>query len=206
MKVSAESKAGNIKNRETVHSAVFKEISMGKTNNSTRNLIIGIVCIIFGIVLLIFKKEVIDAINTFVKWSVAAAIVVLGVINLIAFIKDRKKTAALIVAIVAFAAAIILLVFSGIITVTICITIGALLVLDGIFKIKNALAISKAKAKGWLPMFLFGILNIAIGAVAILVPFRFADSITTVLAIGLGIALIVFGVQQLVIGIATAKS
>lgn len=179
---------------------------MGAGKNSTRNLIIGIVCIIFGVVLLIFQNEVIDAINTFVKWSLAAGIIVVGVINLIAFIKDRQKTAALIVAIVAFAAAVFLLVFSGLITVAICISIGALLVLDGVFKIKNALAISKAKAKGWLPMFLFGILNIAIGALAIFVPFRFADVLETVLSIGLGIALIVFGIQNLVIGIATSKN
>ena len=63
---------------------------MGAGKNSTRNLIIGIVCIIFGVVLLIFQNEVIDAINTFVKWSLAAGIIVVGVINLIAFIKDRQ--------------------------------------------------------------------------------------------------------------------
>lgn len=178
---------------------------MGKGKNSVRDVVVGIVCLILGVLFLIFKNQVFDAIYGIFLWGLAIGFWVAGIVGIIFFIKDRQKVGSLVIGIVSIISGILLVVFKDLIIWVLCFTIGVLLLLDGIFKISRAVTYMKAKAKGGGIQLCFGIINIVLGVLAILSPLRFAEQIGAFIVVIGGIVLIVYGIQSLITGVSGPK-
>ena len=177
-----------------------------KGKNTVRDIVVGIVCLILGVLFLVFRNQVFEAIYGIFLWGLAIGFWVAGVVGIIFFIKDRSRVGSLIMAIVSIVSGILLVVFKDLIIWVLCFTIGVLLFLDGVFKISRAVTYMKAKAKGAAIPLCFGIINIVLGALAILSPIRFAEQIGAFIVVIGGIVLIVYGIQCLISGVSESKN
>ncbi len=165
-----------------------------------RSIILGIVFIVLGILAIIFRQPVVDAITTFLKWVIGGILIIAGIVNIVFFVKDRQKVPSLIIGILSIAAGVLMFCFNLIVWI-IAVFLGVTLLLDGGFKIKESFAANKAKAKAWYVSLILGVLNIILGALALISPLRFGNAVSVAFLIVIAIVLIVSGIQNIVHGV-----
>ena len=78
--------------------------------------------------------------------------------------------------------------------------------MDGGFKVKEAFAANKAKAKLWFVSLIFGIIGIVLGALAIVYPFKFGMEVGKIFVILISVVLIVSGITNIVHGVLISKT
>lgn len=180
-----------------------------ESKNTGKNIVVGIICLVLGVLFLIFREQIFSLITGILRWGIAGLLWLAAVFNIIAFAKDQKKTGNLIIGIVLIIGGILLVAMSGLISWVVSLIIGVFLILDGFFKIKKALTYFKAKAKGAAIPLCFGILNIVIGVLAIFYRVqleRIGQEITAVIVVIAGIVLLVYGIQCLISGVSDSKN
>ena len=166
----------------------------------TRSIVFGILLIILGVLAIVFRQPIVDAITTFMKWVIGGILIVAGIINIIFFVKDRSRVPQLIIGILAIAAGICMFFFNLIVWI-IAVFLGVTLLLDGVFKVKESFAANKAKAKAWYVSLILGVLNIILGVLALVSPLRFGNVLSVAFLIIIAIVLIVTGIQDVVHGV-----
>ena len=77
-----------------------------------RSIILGIVFIVLGILAIIFRQPVVDAITTFLKWVIGGILIIAGIVNIVFFVKDRQKVPSLIIGILSIAAGVLMFCFN----------------------------------------------------------------------------------------------
>ncbi len=180
----------------------------------TRSLILGIVLIILGVLGIVFAGNIFNVLGNIVGWVVAGIFFLAGIINIVLFVssitkKDEEKNPAiknLIIGILSIAAGIVLVITPKLIVWIISVFLGVFLLLDGGFKVKEAFAANKAKAKLWFVSLIFGIIGIVLGALAIIYPFRFGMEIGKIFVILISVVLIVSGITNIVHGVLISKA
>ena len=169
-----------------------------------RSIILGIAFIALGIAGIIFRQPIVDVVSTILKWVVGGILIVAGIVNIVIFVKDRSRVSNLIVGIFAIVAGVLMFVFNLIVWI-IAIFLGLTLLVDGGYKIKEAFAANKAKAKAWYVSLILGVINIILGLLAIISPLRFGNVLGVAFVIVVSIVLIVSGIQNMVHGVMISK-
>lgn len=169
-----------------------------------RSIILGIAFIALGILGIIFRQPIVDVVSAILRWVVGGALIVAGIVNIILFVKDRSKVMNLIIGILSIIAGILMFIFNLIVWI-IAIFLGVILLLDGGYKIKEAFAANKAKAKAWYISLILGVINIILGALALVSPLRFGNTLGVAFIIVVSIVLIVSGIQNMVHGVMISK-
>ena len=169
-----------------------------------RSIILGIAFIALGIAGIIFRQPIVDVVSTILKWVVGGILIVAGIVNIVIFVKDRSRVSNLIVGIFAIVAGVLMFVFNLIVWI-IAIFLGLTLLVDGGYKIKEAFAANKAKAKAWYVSLILGVINIILGLLAIISPLRFGNVLGVACVIVVSIVLIVSGIQNMVHGVMISK-
>ncbi len=166
----------------------------------TRSLILGILLIILGVLGIVFAGNIFNVLGNIVGWVVAGIFFIAGIINIVVFVlsitkKDEDKNPAiknLIIGILSIAAGVVLVITPKLIVWIISVFLGVFLLLDGGFKVKEAFAANKAKAKLWFVSLIFGIIGIVLGALAIVYPFKFGMEVGKIFVILISVFLGVF--------------
>ena len=179
-----------------------------------RSLIFGIVLIILGVLGIVFAGNIFNVLGNIVGWVVAGCFFIAGIVNIVIFVlsitkKDDDKNPAiknLIIGILAIAAGVVLLLTPKLIVWIISVFLGVFLLLDGGFKVKEAFAANKAKAKLWFVSLIFGIIGIVLGALAIVYPFKFGMEVGKIFVILISVVLIVSGITNIVHGVLISKA
>ena len=177
--------------------------------NTTKNVVAGIICLVLGVLFLVFREQVFGLITGILRWGIAGLLWLAAVFNIIAFAKDQKKTANLVIGIILIIGGILLVAMPSLISWVVFLIIGVFLLLDGFFKIKKAITYFKAKAKGAAIPLCFGILNIVLGVLAIFYRVqieRIGQTITAVIVVIAGIILLVYGIHCLISGVSESKN
>ena len=169
-----------------------------------RSIILGIAMIALGILGIIFRGPIVDFMSTIVKWIIGGILIVAGIIAIVMFVKDRSQVSKLIIGILSIAAGILMFIFNLIVWI-IAIFLDIVLLVDGGYKIREALAANKAKAKNWYISLILGIINVILGALAIISPIRFGNTLGIAFIIVISVVLIVSGIQNMVHGVMISK-
>ena len=170
-----------------------------------RSIILGIAFIALGILGIIFRQPIVDVVSAILRWVVGGALIVAGIVNIILFVKDRSKVMNLIIGILSIIAGILMFIFNLIVWI-IAIFLGVILLLDGGYKIKEAFAANKAKAKFWYISLISGIVGIILGILAVAYPIRFGTEIGKIFVILVSVFLLVTGILNLVHGVFVSKA
>lgn len=180
-----------------------------------RSLILGIVLVALGILGIVFAGNIFNVLGNIVGWVVAGILFIAAIVNIVSFVrsitkKDDDKVKpnikSLVIGILAIAAGVILIIMPQMIVWIISVFLGIFLLLDGGFKVKEALAANKAKAKGWIASLIFGIIGIILGLLAIVYPIKFGMDVGKIFVIIISIVLIVSGITNVVHGVLISKA
>lgn len=151
----------------------------------------SIAYLILGLLLLLRPgMALVTIVNIF-----AIIVAVMGVIELVAYFKDKYSAgnAGVVKGIVYLLIAAFLYFGAGFIISIVPFIFGVLVVISGIVKLKEALDMMKYKADGSTAMLVFAILSLVLGLVIIVNPFSTAALLFRII----GIALIYSGVSDL---------
>lgn len=152
----------------------------------------SIILIVGGITLLLYPEM---ATNT-LAYCIALVFIVMGVINVIGFIKNAKGTGegysyGLVVGVmlIVFAALI-----SRILISLIPIILGFIVLFSGLMKLQQVFLLTNNKVDGWIPIAVMAGINIVVGCLAVFNPF---DTVNLLLRI-VGAGLLFGGVTDLI--------
>lgn len=171
-----------------------------------RNIIMGILLVAIGVLGIIFAGAIFGALSNIITWVVAVVLGIAAIVNIIIFVRDRKNWVQLVIGILAIATAVILIFMPNLMVWIISVFLGLFLLVDGGYKIKEAFAANKAKAKQWYVSLIAGIVGIILGILAIAYPIRFGTEIGKLFVILVSIFLLVNGILNIVHGVFVSKA
>ena len=158
-----------------------------------------IVCLAFGVVLIVFPGKTIDM----VCYIAGGAAITLGLIAVIMFFAKKEQmfpVLTLVLGVISIACGIILLVHPEFVKRIIPSIVGLFIIIDSIIRGVSALSI-KGKSLYWVGAFTLSIVGVAFGILVMV----FGDKVAEVMAVLAGVALIIDSVENLIIYIAYKK-
>ena len=171
-----------------------------------RNIVMGILLVAIGVLGIIFAGVIFSALSNIITWVVAVILGISAIVNIIIFVRDRKNWIQLVIGILAIATAVILIIKPDLMVWIISIFLGLFLLVDGGYKVKEAFAANKAKAKFWYISLISGIVGIILGILAVAYPIRFGTEIGKIFVILVSVFLLVTGILNLVHGVFVSKA
>lgn len=158
-----------------------------------------IVCLVFGVVLIVFPGKTIDI----VCYIAGCAAITLGLIALIMLLTKKEQmfpVLTMVLGIVCIVCGIILLVHPDFVKRIIPSIIGLFIIIDSIIRGVSALTI-KGKSLYWVGAFTLSIVGVVFGILVMV----FGDKVADVMAVLAGVALIIDSIENLIIYIAYKK-
>jgi len=171
-----------------------------------RNIIVGIALIVLGVLGIVFAGAIFGALSNIITWVVAVALGIAAIVNIVIFVRDRSNWVQLIIGILAIATAVILIIKPDLMVWLISIFLGLFLLVDGGYKVKEAFAANKAKAKFWYISLITGIVGIILGILAVAYPIRFGTEIGRLFVILVSIFILVTGILNILHGVFISKA
>lgn len=160
-------------------------------NQITKHMIIeSVIAIIMGIALLIWPQT---STKTIV-YLLAAYFVVMGVINIITYIRTKDSMGGIVAGIFEIIIAILMFIFPAPVASIVIIILAALIILMSIVNIVRAIEMGKLGIKSWVTVLVINLVMLVAGIIIIFNPF----SSVLVLMRVLGVVLIAKGIIDLV--------
>ena len=170
-----------------------------RKNNQLGLIIRFILCLAFGVVLIVFPSKTIDAIC----YIAGAAAITMGVIGIIMFFTKKEQLLpliTLILGIFSIACGIILCIHPEFVKRIIPSLIGLFIIIDSIVRGISALSI-KGRSLYWVGAFTLSIIGVVFGILVMV----FGDKVADVMAVLAGVALIIDSIENFIIYLAYKK-
>ena len=158
----------------------------------------SLMCIVLGIVFVIFKAGVLDLIGN----VLAIALVVIGVVYLVCYFMNFGSRFSIVSGVIILAVGLWLLIDSRIITKLIPVVLGVILLCHGIRGLQEAALSKKYKYESWYIGFLLAAISVAGGVFCIVYSYQIMQKF----AVLVGIILIYNGVSNIWIASRSSKA
>jgi uncharacterized membrane protein HdeD (DUF308 family) len=159
-------------------------------------IILGVAFTLLGLVMFIFPTASVLFLTMCIGW-----LLIFGgaatLINHFRLPKEARSGADLAFGIVEVLLGLLIIVWPGISTYEICLFIGCMIVVSGVYDCIEAFSMRGVDGARWGLWLVLGILTVICGIVALLSPFMFG----TALALVIGISLVFDGITEIVYGV-----
>lgn len=170
-----------------------------KLKQAKRNyfVIAAVLCVV-GLLVMIFRETVVGLLAGVIPGIILC---VIGVIEIVVYIRTRLNITDLIIGILAIAAGIVLLCDRLLIVKVLAILLGLYLILEGATKIKTAVMAQKDGIKNWFILLIVAVIGIGLGIFLLVKPFVLGNGFIFIV----GLMLFIGGLLNLLHGVYTHK-
>lgn len=155
----------------------------------------AIIFLVLGLLIIIFPNPIMSIII----YIIAAALAVMGIVNIISYFNHRTQTAfkdiSFISGVLLLAVGVVIAIFSHQILTAIPVVLGIFVIVSGAIYFVEALNVQKVLNRSGMPMFIFSLLILIVGIILIVNPF----SALVFLFRMFGIILLIMGIGDIVI-------
>ena len=170
-----------------------------KLKQTKRNYFIAaaVLCLI-GLLIMVFREHVVELLSGVIPGIILC---VIGVIEIIVYVKTRMNVTDTIIGIFSIIAGIVLLCNRLLIVKVLAILIGLYLTVEGIMKIKTAVTAKKEGIGNWFVLLIVAVIGIGLGIFLLLKPFVLGNGFVFII----GLMLFIGGLLNLLHGVYAAK-
>lgn len=158
-------------------------MKVDKSIQTARNNLVAssIILCITGLVFMIFSETMVNMIG----WILGSILCVIGVIQLIGYIRNKISVLPLIFSVISLVVGILLFLHPGWVMSLLSVIVGIYILIESALKIKVVVEARKQNAKGWWALLIVTLFGIGVSILLIVNPFGISKAFMFVLGLGL---------------------